>query len=231
MLSNLVGCTIEILTLLQPTPGWSVIPGFRSCSKAWCFVAVACLNVGSAEHDVRRVKFMFKTIQKALKVFVSIVLLLLLSPHSTSAQETQFEKVGHFIYNSVKVPETKKLIIDRFGQPDSLITKTITNKYDSTSVDTIYKLFYKGFEFETYCVTKTKKCLLTVFILHSDNFTLPLDIKLGMSKTDIKNIFGKPIHEDKKTLSYHDDAELTSHLKFFFNDDRNLTKIIWFHEE
>ncbi len=111
------------------------------------------------------------------------------------------------------------------------MSKSITNKYDSTSVGTIYHFFYEGFEFETFCFTKTDKCLLTVFILHSDNFSLPFGFELGMSKTDVRTVFGKPIDESNTTLSYHDDAELTSHLQFFFNDDGNLIKIVWFREE
>ena len=174
---------------------------------------------------------MLKNQRKVMKLSAIIVLLFMSSLNSALAQETYFDKVNEFIKKTISIPETTNLIIEKFGQPDSLISQPITNKYDSTSMDTIYRFYYNGFEFETYCVTKTKKCLLTVFILHSNKFRLPFDVKLGMSKTDIENIFGKPVHENNEALIYNDDAELTSHLQFFFSDDNKLMKIVWFQEE
>jgi len=166
-----------------------------------------------------------------MKLSAIIVLVFISTPHPTLAQETYFNKVSEFIDNTISIPETTNLIIKKFGQPDSLMSQPTTNKYDSTSIDTIYRFYYKGFEFETYCVKKTEKCLLTTFILHSNKFILPFNIELGMTKTDIKNIFGKPVHENNEALIYNDDAELTSHLQFFFSDNYKLTKIVWFQEE
>ena len=166
-----------------------------------------------------------------MKLSAIIVLLFMSSLNSALAQETYFDKVNEFIKKTISIPETTNLIIEKFGQPDSLISQPITNKYDSTSIDTIYRFYYKGFEFETYCVKKTEKCLSTIFILHSNKFILPFNIELGMTKTDIKNIFGNPVHENNEALIYNDDAELTSHLQLFFSDNNKLTKIVWFQEE
>ena len=113
-----------------------------------------------------------------------------------------------------------------FGRPNSIDGRTVRNRHDSTSVDSIVTLRYGTAIYVFYAVTKSHGDLLLEATIWDPRYLKRSPLQLGASVSDVRRFFNDPSRGSTPYMTYSTAFEYTHTLELWFKNDR-LVRMKW----
>jgi hypothetical protein len=111
----------------------------------------------------------------------------------------------------IDVGSSRSTVLERLGEPDSLVARAVANRHDPTVTDSVFELYYDGLTAELYRAGYDGKEMLTGIVISDARFMTPLaSVRPGSPAADLLAELGEPTESDAGVLRYLCDACLVS---------------------
>lgn len=100
------------------------------------------------------------------------------------------------------ITNTRKQVIQKWGEPKDVITEKVTSPYDKNTEDTRYTLKYDGFSFLFYYSAAKQQELLVATTITDPSYAVSDGLRVGMFKSVMLAKFGEPTFVEKDSYVY-----------------------------
>ncbi len=162
----------------------------------------------------------------SLTRFLSIscfLILFALSGCSTVPKEMNFKQAKQIVEFG------DQYFLSLKGKPISEEVKPIENIHVKGQMDEWHTVKYDGCIASYYRVVPEKRNILSSLTLTSQKVKLPHGIHIGVRKSFILNLLGKPTHSSRDEITYECGAVFSETVSFKFSRDV-LSQISWYYE-
>jgi len=154
--------------------------------------------------------------------------------HSVPSTLTQYDDIVYPLYKNNLLIECENHVQDIkpvLGEPSSVTIEKIPNQHVDSQIDELHELFYDDLSILVYVFEKTyfkdNRNLVVSFTLTGERYSLPNNIGIGSSLTEIRKYL-KPFIHTKDFFVYFNTFEggYQEEVHFYFAKDK-LSKVIW----
>ncbi len=115
----------------------------------------------------------------------------------------QIPVIATFSYpDDFVITTSRKQVVEKWGEPKQVTTKTVTSPYDKNTEDTRYTLEYDGFTFLFYYSAAKKQELLVATTISDPRYAVSDGLRVGMFKSVMIAKYGEPTFVEKSSYVY-----------------------------
>lgn len=111
-------------------------------------------------------------------------------------------------------------------KPISHKVEKIENTHTAGQIDEWHDVEYQGFKLSYYRVVPENRNLLSKLSIVSADYQLPFGLKIGVQKSSVIEVLGKPAEVTTTSISYEIGDPYTETVTFHF-DGANVNEISW----
>lgn len=111
-------------------------------------------------------------------------------------------------------------------KPISHKVEKIENTHTAGQIDEWHDLEYQGFKLSYYRVVPENRNLLSRLSIISADYQLPFGLKIGVTKSSVIEVLGKPTEVTSTSISYEFEDPYTETVTFLF-DGGVINEIVW----
>jgi len=151
-----------------------------------------------------------------------------------SSTLTQYDDVIYPLHKNDLLIECESNVQDIkpvLGKPNSVTIEKIPNQHVDSQIDELHELFYDDLSILVYVFENTHQLdnrnLVVGFTLTGERYSLPNNIGIGSSLTEVRKYL-KPFIHTKDFFVYHNIFEggYQEEIHFYFAKDK-LSKVVW----
>jgi len=112
------------------------------------------------------------------------------------------------------------------GQPESHEVKKTENAHVEGQIDEWHNLKYQGYKLSYYRVVPENRNILSSLSIVSPSFQLPFGLKVGVPKSSVIEVLGKPTDSTPSKISYELGDPYLQTVTFHFNGT-TISEVSW----
>ena len=143
---------------------------------------------------------------------------------SIFAQDDTLTRIEQLCYGPLNNFSSIEEVFHLFGKPKILNSEPHKNPYYPETTDSIITFKYDSLLARYHWVSTKKMGYMVELFIEGSKYSIPLGIKLGMTKSEIIDLIGKPNNEKDEYIEYNDDSYSFVRLHF---KEKQLINIKW----